>query len=197
MALRLGVAVSVEPKREWAYPLPLRMDGLVVGAALAWRARTTEAEATSQAWWALAFAVAGIALLAGASPAVRFVFQLPVLVAAFGALVVLATEGALPWLRARWLAWLGTVSYGVYVIHYPMLGILERLGWKPTDLVSWSVRIGVGAGVSALLAWLSWHVVESPFLKLKGRFPMPGAPGIRTADVVAGAQDRTTNMGGP
>lgn len=70
------------------------------------------------------------------------------------------------------LRYLGKISYGLYVYHFPVIwfveqwqsdfGFLSNLGKPGVLLVSFAVTI--------LLASLSYYLLESPFLKLKDRF---------------------------
>ena len=51
----------------------------------------------------------------------------------------------------------GTISYGVYLWHLPVLWTVSELGWAKTPL--WWVFV-VGMSIGA--ATLSWHWVEKP-----------------------------------
>jgi peptidoglycan/LPS O-acetylase OafA/YrhL len=73
--------------------------------------------------------------------------------------------------RARALVWVGTISYGLYLLHIPapMAAhfLLDRVMTIPLRgsvdlLVSFAAAIGA--------AWISWRTFESPILKLKDRF---------------------------
>ena len=73
------------------------------------------------------------------------------------------------------------ISYGAYLLHFPIIQIALLHGWLPA---------GVGASlacvvlVSALLAWLSFNYLESPMIRLghrlarggPARLPLPGGP---------------------
>ena len=95
----------------------------------------------------------------------------------------------------RWLAWkplvhVGTVSYGVYLLHnfVPAFTALVNPG-----LASWMYAHGLGpfAAVTALsvvLATISWVAIERPLNHLKDRMPYgrradaEGRPGHRTRE---------------
>lgn len=77
----------------------------------------------------------------------------------------------------RWLEWaplryLGKISYGLYVYHYPMIWIMDQvggqLGLSGREL---SLFILFASFIGTLVtAFLSFNFIEKPFLKLKDRF---------------------------
>jgi peptidoglycan/LPS O-acetylase OafA/YrhL len=80
------------------------------------------------------------------------------------------------------LVWLGRVSYGLYLWHWPVYRYLHeaRLGlsWGPTQLVRIAVTIAA--------ATISFYVLERPLLRLRHRFDPPvDAPREVAADVTA------------
>lgn len=91
----------------------------------------------------------------------------------FATMVLFAVRGtAGHWLSrafsAGWLVALGKISYGVYVIHWPVL-----LAWKHLVPASagWGMRLVWLVPVLALvwgLAWLSWRYFERWFLRFRG-----------------------------
>lgn len=69
---------------------------------------------------------------------------------------------------------IGKVSYGIYVIHPLMIGLLSIVWqkWNPALSADWStvlIYIGVTMAVYAV-AWISYNDFERPFLKLKNTF---------------------------
>lgn len=71
--------------------------------------------------------------------------------------------------------WLGEISYGLYMLHMPVVyltvGLLERLGpWHDRPLLLAVLAYGLAVGGTVLAAWLSFRLLERPILKLKGRF---------------------------
>jgi len=83
------------------------------------------------------------------------------------------------------LTWIGTISYGVYVIHHTITP------WSVEHISHPAWRALVLVGVSLVVAQLSWVFFESPLLKLKRLFPMPTSgqaerSGGHSSDAVAG-----------
>lgn len=68
-------------------------------------------------------------------------------------------------LRSRALAYLGTISYSVYLLHTPMAAALSRLGLFPTEGLTPAAQwLVVGAAMAAVVALsaLSHRFVERP-----------------------------------
>lgn len=104
----------------------------------------------------------------------NFAWFLPVVTAASVALVGWAASASVPGLCWRPLRWLGRISYGVYLWHYPVTFSLNHLRfWGPGTLgVTLLVSVGMGA--------LSHRFVERPFLSGPVRVrttPDPGTAG--------------------
>jgi len=64
--------------------------------------------------------------------------------------------------------WLGSISYVCYLIHAPLLDFTQTYLRRP-----WSALAGFG--LTVVIAWLSWHVLESRCLALKDRW-FPSRP---------------------
>lgn len=82
-------------------------------------------------------------------------------------LVQLRNEQLLPWLfNQPLLGYLGKISYGLYVFHYPLLWLIKlqfpALAWHWWVIVSLLCTIGLSA--------LSYALFESPLLALKDRY---------------------------
>jgi peptidoglycan/LPS O-acetylase OafA/YrhL len=80
------------------------------------------------------------------------------------------------WLAWRWLRHLGVISYGLYVYHYFIPQVIEKV--SPQFFSEHRSFCSVLAiFVSFLAAELSWRFLEAPILKFKD-----GVPGRRPAD---------------
>jgi peptidoglycan/LPS O-acetylase OafA/YrhL len=71
-------------------------------------------------------------------------------------------------LGARWLTWIGARSYGVYVIHLPIVMWLAARAFPPLAVLAGAL------GITLALAAVSWTVLEAPLLAMKSRWPMMG-----------------------
>lgn len=96
----------------------------------------------------------------------------PLLVAVLLAqLIAFADSRWWSWLNARWLRYLGTISYSTYLWQQPVLDPVRRTlnGWPmPIQLaVALALIYGIASG--------SYYVIERPFLRLKERFS-PAVP---------------------
>ena len=65
-------------------------------------------------------------------------------------------------LNLRWVAWVGTISYSLYLWQQPFLH-------KHSDSAEWWQQFPVNLVLAIVAAVGSFYLVEQPFLKLKGR----------------------------
>ena len=97
-------------------------------------------------------------------------------VAAVGAMAILLgvlrpNEGNKPSLIFPVLAYLGRISYGLYVFHICGLMFSDyHVPHQDSSLGRYLFRNAVALSVTVMLAIASYHLLEMPFLKLKKRF---------------------------
>jgi peptidoglycan/LPS O-acetylase OafA/YrhL len=75
-------------------------------------------------------------------------------------------------LRAKWLAWLGTIAYGTYLFHQPIQGVLFGYLWghepQITGLPTLLTAIAALA-LTLVIARLSWRFFEQPLIRFGHR----------------------------
>jgi peptidoglycan/LPS O-acetylase OafA/YrhL len=174
---------------------PARLDALAAGAFLALLVRGPGGMSAAVRWAKPAVVAGGAGLLAlflwkrglpAADPAVSVAGQ--ALLAVFFTGVLALALAARPesrsgrWLAAPGLVFFGRYSYGLYVLHHPLLFLKPAalsFDLFPTVLGSrlpgWLLFVAGGISVSVALSLLSWHLWEKPFLDLKDRIPGPAA----------------------
>lgn len=64
----------------------------------------------------------------------------------------------------KFIVWVGGLSYGLYLWHYPVFRTMYLFGWGG------AVVLTVGSAISFVLAYSSLAVVERPVLRLKKRY---------------------------
>ncbi len=166
------------------YATPCRLDGLLAGAfvALAWRDPVDFDWVCRNACWALS--VSGILLLgmvigqATVHDGLVLTFGIAALAVFFAGLVVLALDAVEGGLMQRLLGndglqSVGKYSYGIYMFHSQIswagVGVLSSLIHLP-GLISKSAALVWASGAGFAVAWLSYHLFEKRFLRLKRVF---------------------------
>jgi peptidoglycan/LPS O-acetylase OafA/YrhL len=155
-----------------------------------WLIRT--AGARPWAWWSVAGAVLLLAAYGGVLP--RNVFAMTpneaemetLLFGAFAlclvAPIVLSaaspTRGPATFLAIPPVAWLGTVSYGIFLWHYPLAR--WTLSWIPDNARLFTV---VACAMTLACAAVSWYAIEKPLMRL--RFARRRVPAASPAVVEA------------
>lgn len=89
----------------------------------------------------------------------------------FALIVHVVQDARLKSRPARALASVGTVSFGLYLWHLPVLWALRAHGLLPLDPV---LALPVVLGPSLLIATLSWRLVERPAVRAVRRAPRAG-----------------------
>ena len=106
-------------------------------------------------------------------------------------LVLLVADGWLaPVFRWRPLAFLGTLSYGIYILHRAPMPALERLGMRP------GIELFLAtATFTVATATISWYAFERPILALKRYWPMPRARSASVTGPAAAPPDLSIPVG--
>lgn len=184
IALRMAIlAAGMHPGV--AYHLTItRVDALALGAAVACWIRSSATrpwlDALIARWSGPVWLATAILLIVGAGWRFAPVLAGPgytllaISAAALIGTVVLRPDGRAARVLERqwWLRRLGTYSYGLYVYHYIVRGLLEAHGWSVS---AWTAAWGsvgaaqlafytVAGGLSLALAVVSWHWFEAPIL---------------------------------
>lgn len=96
---------------------------------------------------------AGGAVLAVSDPAAR------------GASTVLARLAAV-----RPLPWLGEISYGIYLWHFPVIVVALRAGWDPSgSLARALLGVALTAAAASALAAITYLTIERPAMRWAGK----------------------------
>ena len=183
LALRIALAI-VQPKNAFgAYTMmPCRMDSLAMGGliAIAQRERPHWLKSRWFGWMTLCSALTFATIVWWYSnsdpwPIGTRTIGYTALDLMFAGILVMLIAWRQPFLlricRLRVLVWLGTVSYGLYLLHVPAEVIGRLLAAHVVKIpTSGSAEFFVSMAVALTMAWLSWTVFESPILKLKDRF---------------------------
>jgi peptidoglycan/LPS O-acetylase OafA/YrhL len=148
-------------------PTVVSLDALAIGALLAWYG--TGPWARRVAW--IGVGLIGLCQLLGVVGRGFKVVQLldPIGIALVAAWAVDGcVRGFGGWwgrlLSARAMRWIGTVSYGVYLFHFPVVWALQSAGWAH------GFPLFAGTLMATLsLAALSWRYLERPLNDLKNR----------------------------
>lgn len=78
------------------------------------------------------------------------------------------------------LCFLGRISYGIYVLHILLQPLFDHLGFLLTHATAGfpyqTARLLTAFPITVAAAWISFTVFESPFLRLKDRFPQKALP---------------------
>jgi peptidoglycan/LPS O-acetylase OafA/YrhL len=150
------------------YGFDTRMDALLIGCAAAMAVSWGFLRGTNS------FNVLGIVLLCLFLVVTDFASPLMhnggfTILAATTALLLVSlvfSESGIPksFLELRPLAWVGKISYGVYLWHYPVFKSLNHLS------APWPLKLLIAVSATFAIASVSFYVLERPLLRLKKRF---------------------------
>jgi peptidoglycan/LPS O-acetylase OafA/YrhL len=172
----------------WLEPLPAFLDQFAAGMALAVASVALErrrgpalASVVAVRW--IPWALAGVAFWAVStvdsvlSPATYLARHQLYTVIALG-LLVPAVFGAAR--KTRVLAFVGTISYGVYLYHVPVLVMLGKSRGLPSGGAELAIWLAATAAITLALAWASWRLVERPAMRWRPRSMRVPAPAAET-----------------
>ncbi len=207
-AFRLGLRLTDYYHTGGLVLTPGRIDTLAVGGWLAVMVREQRTRDLVGRIAPAAFIAATVALLMLNLPDERIfgydlemqTFGFPLLAVMSASLIVLTTSAMHRGGRvrrsfeSRLLGFFGKYSYGMYVLHLPLVVALERLGFgisafprvANSDVPGAIAYSLIAITLTTLLAFASWHLYEKQFLKLKRFFPLPSSGGaglVRLQDV--------------
>jgi peptidoglycan/LPS O-acetylase OafA/YrhL len=186
MLLRIAICVSGRLDIAWTHDFLLcRMDTLALGAAIALIVRGPLQERAMR-WAPLIFVLAAGAVV-GVCIIRRTVDHGDPVIATIGFSLIALGYGALLLLALRkgsWLEWLlsarilrifGKYSYGMYLYDFPLTLLLSpRREFFITRAHSYVIGSAVFLAfclvVNLLIAASSFHLIESPIMRLKSRF---------------------------
>jgi peptidoglycan/LPS O-acetylase OafA/YrhL len=189
--LRAALWLAGHPLAPYAF-MPARVDVLAMGALLALAARAPGGlprwrTVASYAFWTSTTAV--VSLIAyrrgyAIDDDLVQVAGLSLNAVLFGATLALAltssAKARLTWYLTAWpLRRLGKYSYGLYVLHQPLIVLLLKNGFAAQDLVArgyapalaFAIVLVVAIPLTLAATLLSWRAVERPFLRLKRFVP--------------------------
>ncbi|HEU5153257.1 MAG TPA: acyltransferase [Gemmatimonadales bacterium] len=152
-----------------------RFDNLAIGCLLAavW-SPTAVSTLRWSPWLPLVTILALLGLRMGMPPTFHYSIGLTleaVIVAVFIVQMVrLAEHPAWSWLNWRWVRWLGTISYPLYLYH-----IWGLSAGRHVPGVGQGGKIAFGLVAAIGFACVSYYLIEKPFLALKRRFSSPGS----------------------
>jgi peptidoglycan/LPS O-acetylase OafA/YrhL len=176
---------------------PFRLDGLALGAFLAVAARQPRGQERLAGALPLVITVAaGILALTFVWTRLvsreEFTLVLPVRAALiqvllacllFWAVVAPERSRTSRFFCSRFMVFLGTYSYGLYVYHHFISyylvtnrADLELAGWLGSHSAAVALQATLGASISLGLAYLSYELFEKRFLRLKRLFKTAKAP---------------------
>jgi peptidoglycan/LPS O-acetylase OafA/YrhL len=192
IALAVRVVLNARGNNAAAFVLtPARMDVLAAGAYVALDARGPHGlQRLARFALPTASLMAGLSVLivilrkgfAAYDPLVSTIGH-TIIAVLFAAVLVLALT--LPrqtflvrMFESTTLRFFGRYSYGIYVFHHPLLFLMAGvvpLAILPSvfgsQLLRQTVFVAIATAVSVFLAFLSWHLFEKRFLRLKAHFP--------------------------
>ena len=183
-------ATGVEPLSIYVLTW-FRLDGLAMGALLAWAQRRGLLPLLDRS--APVVVIAGVAGIIACTILGGNTWWWNRWMQQYGYSLIAVTGGAMLvsainrpadslWprmLSAGWLRAFGRYSYALYLIHPPVMRAVREYVFNPLEYETlgpapWIGQVlfyGAATAPAFALAWLSWRLFEAPILRLKARFP--------------------------
>lgn len=179
LAWRLVLVLILRASPDYTmYATDTRIDSILFGCALALYRNPALPGPQIPARWVWTAAVLGIVVLVGSIAArnavfretARYTLQGAALVPVFVAAVRFPTAWVFRLLNTPLARWLGTLSYGLYLLHLPVITTLRM-----TFPLSEGVLTLLSLAISLALAALLYSFVELPCAKLRRRLSRAAA----------------------
>ena len=151
-ACGMVVALAVERSRATNRELSGLQSGLLAGGAVALLV-------ANGLWHGLDRSANGFAMEVFADLAAALAFG------AIIASIVMGTGAGLRWLAWRPLVWVGTITYGLYLWHIPVIVWLRGAGLLPGGALSALVALPIAVALGAA----SWYLLEQPLMNRAAR----------------------------
>jgi peptidoglycan/LPS O-acetylase OafA/YrhL len=188
---------------------PFRLDGLALGAFLAVLARqpgglerlvralprvvvVVSGLLAATVVWTRLVSLQGLELVGTLRPAL---IQILLACLLFWALIAPERSATSRFFRSRSMVFLGTYSYGLYVYHHFISYYLssnrtelELARWLGSHSAAVALQATLGASASLALAYLSYHLFEKRFLRLKRMFETAKGPAPQSATAASAAR---------
>lgn len=152
------------------YRFDTRATGMLAGAATALAIRCSYGALL--AWPApILLAIAGYLITAALSWGDATALQIGVScteLATASTIALILQQGALRWLGADWLTYIGRLSYGLYLYHFPIMLYLRKTQ-------GWEIALVAGSAAALILAAASYHSVEALVRRRRRPIPMHAA----------------------
>jgi peptidoglycan/LPS O-acetylase OafA/YrhL len=171
LAVGCFVLIDLCPASQTFSAAPHYLAVFVLGALLAMQISRLPDLAATPAWVGMVLLIATVCLVTTPYMAtgknVTWQSGLPTVISIFGAVCAVWLAAEQPFIRGlltgRRLAWLGTRSFSLYLVHEPIVASLGfALGGKPNPFVLLACAIPA----SLLVAEVFWRLVERPAMRL-------------------------------
>ena len=67
-------------------------------------------------------------------------------------------------LSMRWIVWVGSISYSLYLWHYPIYRTMQQLNYSVIEVITY------GTIVTLIISACSFYMLEKPILKIKRKY---------------------------